>query len=251
MRIVVCDEAGLLRESVEVLIPKVGHEVVGVAETTADGVALIEAARPDAVVFDMTIGYNTDFDVIEAAQDVGATVVVFAYNTDDSLLSSYSVRPIVVHKPDLVVLEAALRRLELEGERAVETERRQRGMRELDVPPGTNVSDAAAFYEALNEAAAGDALVSIETEDDATFVADRVAEVMRSADRVLATGRTVRVLLISGGVEGRDSFLARLRDVSALPGGAVVRSVIVEEGETPLDAFDRLKAAGEVHDLSS
>lgn len=250
MRIVVCDEAGLLRESVETLIPKVGHEVVGVAETTAEGVALIEAARPDAVVFDMTIGYGTDFDVIEAAAAVGATVVVFSYNTDDTQLSTYPVRPIVVHKPELSVLEAALNRLEMEGERAVEIERRQREMREVPVPPATNVHDAAAFYEALNGATTGDALVSIEADDDASLVAERVAEVMRSADRLLATARTVRVLLIAGGREGRDSLLARLRDVSALPAGAVVRSVIVSDGETPLDAFDRLKAQGELHDLS-
>lgn len=119
MRIVVCDEEGMMREAVETIIPKVGHDLVGVADTTAVGVALIEAARPDAVVFDMTIGYNTDFDVIEAAQEVGATVVVFSYNTDDHLLSQYRTRPIVVHKPDLVLLEAALERLELEGDRAV------------------------------------------------------------------------------------------------------------------------------------
>lgn len=249
MRIVVCDEAGMMREAVETIIPKVGHDLVGVADTTAVGVALIEAARPDAVVFDMTIGYNTDFDVIEAAQEVGATVVVFSYNTDDHLLSQYRTRPIVVHKPDLVLLEAALERLELEGDRAVEAERRERPMREIPVPPPTSLSDAAAFYEAINEAAPGDALVSIETDDEATFVADRIVEVLRADDRVLATARTVRVLLISGGVAGRDSFLERLVAVAALPPGATVRSVIVAEGESPLDAFDRLKAGGEVHDL--
>jgi len=253
VRIVVCDEAGMMRESVEALIPKVGHELVGVADTTALGVALIEAARPDAVVFDMTIGYNTDFDVIEAAQEIGAAVVVFAYNTDDEILSRYRIRPIVVHKPDLVVLEAALARLELEGDRTVETERRTRPTREISVPPPTGTTDAAAFYEALNEALAGDALVSIETDDDdeATVVADRVADVMRASDRLLASARTVRILLISGGIEGRDSFLERLRAVAALPPGATVRSVIVGEGESPIDAFDRLKASGELHDVEA
>ena len=120
VRIVVCDEDGLIREAVESLVAKVGHEIVGVADTTADGVALVQAARPDAVIFDMTIGYNTDFDVIEAGQAVGATVIVFAYNTDDAILSSYPIRPIVVHKPDLVLLEASLRPLTVEADRAVE-----------------------------------------------------------------------------------------------------------------------------------
>ncbi len=240
-----------MREAVESLIPKVGHEIVGLADTTADGVALVETARPDAVVFDMTIGYNTDFDVIAAAQDVGATVVVFAYNTDDAVLSRYAIRPIVVHKPDLVLLEVALRRLEVEGERAVERERRQRSMRDLPVAPSTGLADAAAFYEALNQAAPGDAMVSIETPDDAALVAERVADVLRGADRLLATAHTVRVFLVSGGDEGRRSFLRRLAEAEIVPRGATVTSVIVAEGESPLDAFDRLKAGGEVHDLSS
>jgi DNA-binding NarL/FixJ family response regulator len=251
VRIVLCDEDGLMREAVESLIPKAGHELVGVADTTADGVALVEVARPDAVVFDMTIGYNTDFDVIEAAQGVGATVVVFAYNTDDSILSGYARRPIVVHKPDLVLLEATLRRLEAEGERAVERERRQREMRDLPVPPSTGLADAAAFYEAINAAVPGDAMISIETPEEASVVAERVVDVLRGADRLLATSHTVRVFLVSGGDVGRASFLRRLAEADIVPPGSKVTSVIVAEGESPLDAFDRLKAGGEVHDLTT
>lgn len=251
VRIVLCDEDGLMREAVESLIPKVGHELVGVADTTADGVALVEAARPEAVVFDMTIGYNTDFDVIEAAHQVGARVVVYSYNTDDAVLSRYAIRPIVVHKPDLVLLEAALRRLDVEGDRTVERERRQREMRDLPIPPPTGLADAAAFYEAINAAVPGDAMVSIETPDDAVLVAERVADVMRGADRLLATAHTVRVFLVSGGEIGRDSFLQRLAEADIVPPGSTVSSVIVHDGESPLDAFDRLKAGGEVHDLTA
>lgn len=240
-----------MREAVEALVPRTGHELVGIADTTAAGVGLIETARPEAVVFDMTIGYNTDFDVIEAAQQAGATVVVFAYNTDDAILSRYRIRPIVVHKPDLVLLEAALRRLDLEGERTVERERRRRAMRELPGAPPTGLADAAAFYEALNNAAAGDAMVSIETFDDASLVAERVSDVLRDADRLLATAHTVRVFLVSAGETGRDSFLARLAAASIVPARSRVTSVVVAEGESPLDAFDRLKDRGEVHDLPS
>jgi len=250
VRIVVCDEDGLMRESVESLISKVGHEIVGVADTTADGVALVQVARPDAVVFDMTIGYNTDFDVIEAGQAVGATVIVFAYNTDDAILSTYPVRPIVVHKPDLVLLEASLRRLTVEAERAVERERRQRPTREVAAAPPTGLSDAAAFYEAINEAVSGDAMISIETAEDASLLAERLVGVLRDEDRLLATAHTVRVFLVSGGEAGRDSFLRRLADAEVLTPDVQVTSVIVQAGESPLDAFDRLKAGGEVHDLS-
>ncbi|MFP5255619.1 MAG: hypothetical protein ACLGI8_07185 [Acidimicrobiia bacterium] len=251
MRIVLCDEDGLMREAVEALIPRTGHELVGLADTTADGLALVEAARPDAVVFDMTIGYNTDFDVIAAAQEVGAAVVVYSYNTDDAILSRYAIRPIVVHKPDLVLLEATLRRLEAAGQRAAAAERRRRPNREITVAPPTGVFDAAAFYEAINEAVSGDALVSIDTPDDAPLVAERVAEVLRSHDRLLATAHTVRIFLVAGGVDGRDSFLRRLAEADVVPPGSVVTSVIVAEGESPLDAFDRLKAGGEAHDLAT
>lgn len=250
VRIVLCDEDGLMREAVESLIPKAGHDLVGVADTTADAVALVETARPDAVVFDMTIGYNTDFDVIEAAQEAGATVLVFSYNTDDAVLSRYAIRPIVVHKPDLVLLEASLRRLDVEGQRPVERERRQRPTRELPSPPATGLADAAAFYEAINQAVSGDAMVSIETPEDAPLVAERVADVLRAHDRLLATAHTVRVFLVAGGEAGRESFLRRLAEAEIVPPGSTVTSVIVAEGESPLDAFDRLKAGGETHDLS-
>lgn len=239
-----------MREAVESLIAKAGHDLVGVADTTADAVALVETAGPDAVIFDMTMGYNTDFDVIEAAQAQGATVIVYSYNTDDASLAGYPIRPIVVHKPDLALLEATLRRLHAQGDRAVERERRRQAPRDLSVAPATSLADAAAFYESLNQAAPGDAMISIETPDDATAVAERVAGVLRKADRLVATAHTVRVFLVSGGDGGRRSFLRRLAEADVVPPGCRVTSVIVQPGESPIDAFDRLKAGGQVHDLS-
>lgn len=249
MRIVLCDEGGLLRESVEALIPKVGHEIAGVADTTALGVNLVAAARPDAVVFDMALGYNTDFDVIEAALDVGAKVVVFSYNADDAVLAGYPVRPVVVHKPDLVALEVVLRRLGVDAEhRVVEHERRARPPRELSVPVPTGVVDAAAFYEALNEARPGDGLVSIDIPVEAAPVAERMLDVLRHTDRVLATSHTLRVFLVGGGAIGVASFVSRLGDAGVLPQGVTIRSVIVAEDESPLDAFERLKSHGTIHE---
>ena len=64
MQIVVCDNDVFMREMVESLVRTTGHEVLGIADTTADAVGLIESGRPDAVVVDLSLGYNTDFDVI-------------------------------------------------------------------------------------------------------------------------------------------------------------------------------------------
>ena len=65
MRIMVCDEDGLMRDMVEAVIARTGHELVGVADTTPDAVRLIETGRPDAVILDLAMGYHTDFDMIE------------------------------------------------------------------------------------------------------------------------------------------------------------------------------------------
>jgi len=246
VRVVLCDDDGMLRESVEALIPKVGHEIVGVADTTAVAVNLIAAARPDAVVFDMSLGYNTDFDVIEAAIEVGAKVIVFSHNADEAILSQYPVQPIVVHKPELAALELALGRLSLDDQRrAVEHERRTRPTRDADGPVPTGVIDAAAFYEAINEARAGDAMVSIEVPDDAEPVAARLVDVLRAGDRLLASGHAVRVFLVSGGEEGVRSFVRRLADAAVVPPAARISGIVVQEGERPADAFERLRTSGE------
>jgi len=250
VRIVLCDDDGLLRESVEVLIPRTGHEVVGIADTTSSGVRLIETARPDAVVFDMSLGYNTDFDVIETAQAVGARVIVFSYTADEAVLSRYALHPTVVPKPDMATLETVLRRLEYGDEaKVVDHERRARPTRSLPVAAPTGPGDVAAFYEAINEALPGDAMVWIEVPAGVDHLAVSVLDVLRSTDRLLAGSTTLRVFLVSGGEEGVRSFLRRLVDAVVLPAGSVVRSIVVAEGEPAVDAFERLKREGEIQPL--
>lgn len=243
---VVVDEGGLLREAVEALIPQVGHELAGVADSAALGVSLVAAARPDAVIYDMTVGISSDFDLIAAAQAAGATVIVFSYNADDALLRGYSVRPTVVHKPDLHLLEGVLRRLEVDARRGVVAEeRRQRPSRELPTPPPTGLVDAAAFYEALHVAEPGDALVSVEVADESSeAVAADVRALLRQGDRLLATRGTVRVLLVGGGEDGIASFLDRLRATGVLPDASALRGTVVGAAESPLDAFERLRTGG-------
>lgn len=248
MRVVLCDEDALLREMVEAMVTRLGHEIVGIAETTVDGVGLINAARPDVVIYDLALGYNTDFDVVGAAIAVDARTIIFSHTADDAILSQYSKRPTVVPKPDLVLLEAVLGRLEDERDDegvVVEHERRRRPPREIHAPPSMGVTDAQAFYEALQDVAADDALLSIEAAVDGSTIAPAVLANMRGTDRLLASLTAVRVFLPGAGADGVTAFVSRLAAAGVLPEGTRVRSIVVAPGEGATDAFDRLKQRGE------
>jgi hypothetical protein len=250
MRFVLCDEDHLFTSMMEAMLGDLGHEVVGLATATADAVRLVETARPDVVIVDLSLGFNTDFDVIESALAVDATTIVFSYNANDAILSRYATRPLVVHKPDLTELERVVARLQLDSDRGVvEHDRRERPGRAASGPQPTGLEDAQAFYEAMNDAVAGDALVSIELPDgagpagDAADTAVRVREVMRDTDRLLVSGGAVRVFLPAGGEDGIASFQARVDAAAAVPHEATIKSVVVADDEPPAVAFDRLKHA--------
>ncbi|MFL6206412.1 MAG: hypothetical protein ACJ739_13790 [Acidimicrobiales bacterium] len=251
MQIVVCDGEAFMREMVESLVRATGHEVLGVADTTPAAVGLIESGRPDAVIVDLSFGYNSDFDVIAAANAVGARAIVFTQNADVELLGRYAIAPAVVPKPDLVALEELLLRLGRDDHHhAVEQDRRARPARVPDGPPPIGPSDAQAFFEAVNGATAGDALLSLDVPMGADAVADEVARRLREGDRVLITPpRAVRAMLPGGGEEGIASALARIRAMPTATSDCRVASVIVREGEHGADAFDRLKRDGDLHPL--
>lgn len=252
MRIVVCDDDGFMREMVESLVAATGHEVVGVADTTAAAVGLIQAGRPDAVVLDLSLGFNTDFDIIDAAIAVGARAIVFTQNADAEILGQYPVAPAVVAKPDLEALEQVLVRLDRPEPEAevVEQDRRRRPVRAAEGSPPTGLSDAQAFFEAVNGAQPDDALVSLDVPAGAEAVADEIGRRLRDTDRVLLMlPRAVRVFLPAGGDEGIRSVLGRIREVPAVSGACRAASVIVGSDEHGADAFDRLKRTSELHPL--
>ena len=252
MQIVVCDDDTFMREMVESLVRTTGHEVLGIADTTAAAVGLIESGRPDAVVLDLSLGYNTDFDIVAAAISVGARAIVFTQNADAEILGHYSVAPVVVPKPDLVALEQVLLRLDHddESDEVVEQDRRKRPARAADGPTPTGLSDAQAFFEAINAADAGDALVGLDVPHGAESVADEVGRRLRDTDRVLLNlPRAVRCFLPGGGEEGIASVLARIRGIPVVTSECQVASIIVRDGEHGADAFERLKHEGDLHPL--
>ena len=243
MRVVLCDGDDLLRSMVELVVAGAGHELIGVAGTIGDAIGLVEAARPDIAIIDLALGVNADYDLTGTALASGAKVIVFSNTAYDELLSRYEPRPVVVPKPDLQGLERELRRLH-DGHGSPEvstTERRQRPTRVPTGPAPLGVSDAQAFYEALNSAVEGDALLWIDASHDGAEVAERVATRMRGGDRLLASPDAVRVFLTGAGAEGLVAFRGRIDDVLQLSGANATRSLVMALGESPTDAFDRLK----------
>jgi CheY-like chemotaxis protein len=250
MRIAVCDADAFMVDMIEALITSAGHQVVGIADSTMDAVGLIEAAKPEVVVVDISMGFNTDFDMVQSAIAVGARVIVFSHHADADLLGRYDPRPEVVAKPDLTALEQVLVRLVPdEGGGAAEVERRQSPTRAAAGPPPTGLGDNQAFFEAVNAAEPGDAMVSIDVPAGAEEVGKEVLGVMRKTDRLLVFPTAVRIFLAGGGEIGVRSLLQRVSGAVALPSGCRARSVIVAEGEHGADAFDRVKHAGELHQL--
>lgn len=247
MRFVLCDDDQLFTSVIEAMLTDLGHEVVGVGTTSAESVALVRTARPDVVIVEPALGFTMDFDIVEAAVSAAATTIVFSHTADDAILSQYPVRPRVVDKPDLGELQRTISALELDTPRETPTrDRRERPTRPAAGRPPTNLGDAQAFYESLNEAGAGDVLVSIEVPADPAALpaaAERVLAMMRDTDRLLASPTTIRVYLPAGDDVGATSFRSRLETSTALPEGATVRVVVLGSDESPADAFDRLKSA--------
>ena len=92
-------------------------------------------------MLDLSLGYNTDFDIIEAAISVGARAIVFTQNADAEILGQYSVAPTVVVKPDLEALEQVLLRLGRDdaADEVIEQDRRRQPARRAPtgpLPPG-------------------------------------------------------------------------------------------------------------------
>ncbi|MFL6206679.1 MAG: hypothetical protein ACJ739_15160 [Acidimicrobiales bacterium] len=241
VRVVLCDDDVFMLDLVEAAVMAAGHQVVGIADTTSDAVRLIEAARPDVVILDLSLGYNTDFDIVATSISVGAQAIVFSHNADAEVLDRYDPKPLVVPKPDLTALEQVLGRLRPRaGTQPVVRDRRRRSRVAAGAPP-TGLEDARAFFEAVNAAEPGDALVAIiETDESRPIELDRL-QVTRETDRILVSRGATRYFLPGAGSDGAEAVLARLADARPLPTDVRVTVVVVGDDEQGGDAFERLK----------
>ena len=252
MRIAVCDSDSFMREMVESIASTAGHDVVGVATDTQSAVGLLQAARPDVAVIDIAMYVGSDFDLVLIAEEEGARVVVFSQQADVDSLDEYPVRPHVVFKPDFRGLEGAFAQIAGASSSGDPTaqDRRQRPARPAEGPVPTSVTDAQAFFEALNAAQPGDALVGFDVPAGAEALADEVWQKLRDTDRVLLVlPRAVRCFLPGGGEDGILSVLARVAGVPSVQDDCTATAVVVDDDEHGADAFDRLKREGEPRSL--
>lgn len=248
LRFVICDNDEMLCSMVDAMITDHGHEVIGVADSTNAAIGLVQQGHPDVVVLDPSVGINADFDVIDVALSNGAKVIAFGRTSEPLGTDRYSVHLPFVPKPDLPALERAIDRLRFDQAEVTETDRRQRPVRTAAGPMPSGPSDAAAFYGALNEAVEGDSVVAIARaatggDIDPTALANLLSVGIRETDRLLIGGSSVIVFLPGGGREAIESLFARFSSDTALSADIEFRSVIVGAGESPADAFDRLKRA--------
>lgn len=246
-RFAICDDDDLYATIIEAMLTERGHEVVGVSTSSASSVALIETARPEAVIFDSLLGYTSDFDVIATCNQLGMTAIVFSTNPEQEFFARYAPAPIVVHKPDLTELERAVDRIETdEHGQANPQDRRQRPGRTIAAPTPTSLSDAHAFYAAFEQAVVGDALVAFDLHhaiplDDVRYTAEALRQVLRDGDRLLVSSSMLRVFIPAAHPDGVASLLTRIHDGSVLPPGTSTTAIVLRDDETSTDAFDRLK----------
>jgi hypothetical protein len=238
MRFVICDDDEIVTQVLDAALSIDGHELVGVAGTTTAAVALLEQTRPEFAVIEPMVGRNSDVDVIDAAIAVGARVVVFSHSEMHVDPARYTPEPAMVRKPDVTALEAAVEGI-VHTYPAVDR-RRKPTRRFASIGP----SDAAAFYAAVTEAVEGDAFVSVSpTADRPDSWVGRVAMALRETDLVLRSSSAVLVFMPAASDEGVYALHERLINDDTASNDGVMQAVVLDAGESPSDAFARLKDA--------
>lgn len=100
LRIVVADDEVDIRDYLEVLLPRLGHEVVGLAENGQQLVTLCQRERPDLVITDVMM---PKLDGLQAAEKIAETlsvpiIIVSSHDKPDfpenSLIVDYLVKPV-------------------------------------------------------------------------------------------------------------------------------------------------------------
>ena len=102
LRIVVADDEGDIRDYLEVLLPRLGHEVVGLAENGQQLVTLCQREHPDLVITDVMM---PELDGLQADAKIAETlsvpiIIVSAHEKPDipenSLIVDYLVKPVTM-----------------------------------------------------------------------------------------------------------------------------------------------------------
>jgi len=245
MRLVIVDDDERVRGVIGELVDGKGHEVVGTAAAGMQGSDLVRALGPDAVIVDLSLEYGSGHDVIAAAHEVGARVIVFSAFSE-SVESLVERGALIVPKPDFLGLENALDVAAVgRGPAANEprAERRRRPGRASSSPAGRAVVGAADdFYRALAEASAGDSIMTIDVADEsaAHSMAPVVRAVLREGDHLAIRDSQLMMVLVGEG-PAPQAVLDRIRSALPIAHEWWHRAVVVEPAELPIDALNRLR----------
>jgi AmiR/NasT family two-component response regulator len=118
LRIAIADDELDVREYLQEVVPRLGHEVVAVAQTGRDLADKVEATKPDLVITDIKM---PDMDGIEASLAANRTwqvpVILLSAHHDAELLAraaadhimGYLVKPIKVADLETAIVMARLR----------------------------------------------------------------------------------------------------------------------------------------------
>ena len=245
MRLVIVDDDERVRGVLAELVEAKGHEVLGAASSALPGSELVTALVPDAVIVDLALEYGSGHDVIAAAHEVGARVVVFsAYS--ESVEALVERGALIVPKPDFLALENALDVVAAglaPGAHEPRAERRRQPGRGGQSPvgrPGVGAPDD--FYRALAEASAGDSIMTIDVADEsaAHSMAPVVRAVLREGDHLAVRDSQLMMVLLGEG-PAPQAVLERVRDALPIAHEWWNRFVVVEPDELPIDALNRLR----------
>lgn len=100
LRIVVADDEIDIRDYLEAILPRLGHEVVGLAENGQQLVQLCQSEHPDLVITDVMM---PEMDGLEAADQIAKSqsvpiIILSSHQRDDSvqnpLIVEYLLKPV-------------------------------------------------------------------------------------------------------------------------------------------------------------
>src|SRR4051794_5040351 len=98
LRIAIADDERDIREYLQEIFPRLGHEVVAVAETGVQLVTLCRATHPDLVIADVKM---PDMDGLEAAQvinrDRPVPVILVSAYSEDATLGRLRAEPVMAY----------------------------------------------------------------------------------------------------------------------------------------------------------
>jgi CheY-like chemotaxis protein len=257
VKVLLCDDDPTVRSVIRSLLERGGHEVTGEADKSVEAISLLHRLQPDAVIVDLSLFAGSGHDVLRAAAVLNTPAIVFTAFPADADTGPFANRPVIIEKPDFAGLEAAVDALvgkvaEAHRKPASSPSDRRKavsGSAGFAPAPAQAIEEASYFYPALNDAWAGDALLSIKPADSGEATLSQLGTVVRNAvraqDHLMARADELIALLLGGDPGAPASVTRRVETAWSKGGGKkqplTIHSVVIAADESPSDAFQRLR----------